>query len=187
MGMANWHTYQVLTKRADRLAEMLRGPLSFAAQWSHVWWGVSIEDKKYGLPRIEHLRTTTAAVRFLSVEPLLEDLGMFGLEGINWVIVGGESGHGARPMHESWVVNIQQQCKAAAVAFFFKQWGGVQKSKTGRELNGRTFDEMPERGTRTIPLQRHRQAMVESVLVRSNCRRFPPCATFAASNPPRSM
>jgi protein gp37 len=164
MGMANWHTYQVLTKRADRLAEMLRGRLSFAAQWPHIWWGVSVEDKKYGLPRVEHLRQAPAAVRFLSVEPLLEDLGSFSLEGIDWVIVGGESGHGARPMHEEWVVSIQRQCQTAAVAFFFKQWGGVQKSKTGRELNGRTFDEMPKRTSAEIPLQRKRQALVASVL-----------------------
>lgn len=164
MGMAEWHTYQVLTKRAHRLSEMLKGPLAFAAKWEHVWWGVSVEDKKYGLPRIDHLRQATAATRFLSVEPLLEDLGQFSLEAIKWVIVGGESGHGARPMEESWVLNIQRQCQAASVAFFFKQWGGVQKSKTGRELNGRTFDEMPQRSRGDIPLQRRRQAMVNEVL-----------------------
>lgn len=105
--------------------------------------GVSVEDRKYGVPRIEHLRNTPAAVRFLSIEPLLEDLGELDLRGIDWVIVGGESGLGARPMHPDWVRSIRDQCVAAGVPFFFKQWGGVRKKAAGRELDGRTWDEMP--------------------------------------------
>lgn len=145
MTVAKWHTYQVLTKRSERLAEMLSGSLRFAAEQPHIWWGVSVEDKKYGVPRIGDLRSAPAAVRFLSVEPLLEDLGTINLCGIHWVIVGGESGPGARRLEESWVLSIQRQCRDESVAFFFKQWGGVRKSATGRRLQGKTYDEMPER------------------------------------------
>lgn len=144
MVRANWHTYQVLTKRSRRLREMLNGRLGNAARERHIWWGVSVEDRQYGLPRIDDLRHSPARTRFLSVEPLLEDLGMIDLAGIDWVIVGGESGHGARPMREEWVKSVQRQCAARRVAFFFKQWGGRQKSKAGRLLDGRTYDEMPE-------------------------------------------
>ncbi len=155
MQLANWHTYQVLTKRADRMQEMLAGPLKFAAQDEHIWWGVSVEDKKYGLPRLEALRETPAAIRFLSVEPLLEDLGEITLKGIDWVIVGGESGAGARPMAKSWVLSLRRQCRAANVPFFFKQWGGVRKSEAGRTLDGRTYDEMPKRPS--VPSLPHRK------------------------------
>ena len=151
MTKANWHTYQVLTKRSERLEELLQSRLRFAADQKHIWWGVSVEDRKYGLPRIEHLRNTPAAVRFLSVEPLLEDLGEMDLTGINWVIVGGESGPGARPIRKEWVVSIREQCKAAGVAFFFKQWGGTRKSLHGRKLEGRTYDEYPERISAPVP------------------------------------
>lgn len=144
MVAANWHTYQVLTKRADRLQELLSGHLRFAAKARNIWWGVSVENKKHGLPRIDHLRQAPAQVRFLSVEPLLEDLCEIDLSGIHWVIVGGESGHGARPMKREWVVNILRQCREQKVKFFFKQWGGVHKSKTGRLLDGRTYDEFPD-------------------------------------------
>src|ERR1041385_7549182 len=144
MVAANWHTYQVLTKRADRLQQRLSGSLSFAAQTRNIWWGVSVENKKYGLPRIDHLRKAPAHIRFLSVEPLLEDLGEVDLSDIHWVIVGGESGHGARPMKREWVLNILRQCREQRVKFFFKQWGGVHKSKTGRLLDGRTYDEFPD-------------------------------------------
>ena len=143
MKAANWHTFQVLTKRADRLHELLKEELKFAADQQHIWWGVSVENRKHGLPRIDHLRSAAPAMSFLSIEPLLEDLGEFNLAGISWVIVGGESGHGARPMKREWVINIRRQCRAAKVPFFFKQWGGVQKSKAGRELEGRTYDEFP--------------------------------------------
>lgn len=143
MEMANWHTFQVLTKRSERMSEMLNGPLKFAADLEHVWWGVSVEDRKYGVPRINDLRKAQAAVRFLSVEPLLEDLGEIDLTGIHWVIVGGESGPGARCMEANWVLSIQEQCQKADVPFFFKQWGGVQKGRRGRMLRGRTYDEFP--------------------------------------------
>ncbi len=146
---ANWHTYQVLTKRAERLRQLLSTTLRDAAHASHIWWGVSVEDKKYGTPRIDHLRGAPAAVRFLSIEPLLEDLGPLDLTGIHWVIVGGESGRGARPMQPAWVRAIKEQCEKQGSLFFFKQWGGVQKSKRGRHLDGRTYDDMPAQ--RAIP------------------------------------
>jgi protein gp37 len=143
MSRASWHTYQVLTKRSLRMRDLLSSSLEPAAKLSHIWWGVSVEDRRYGIPRIDHLRSAPASVRFLSIEPLLEDVGVLDLSGIHWVIVGGESGRGARPMREEWVLSIQEQCANAGVAFFFKQWGGRQKSKTGRLLGGRTYDEMP--------------------------------------------
>jgi protein gp37 len=143
MCTADWHTYQVLTKRAARMSEMLQGVLGFAAVRSHIWWGVSVEDRKHGLPRIDDLRAAPAGVRFLSVEPLLEDLGELNLDGINWVIVGGESGPGARPMNPDWVRSVRDQCAASGVPFFFKQWGGVHKKAAGRLLDGRLHDEMP--------------------------------------------
>ena len=143
MCAANWHTYQVLTKRSGRLRQLLSANLKFAATQPHIWWGGSVEDRKYGRPRIEDLRAVEASVRFLSIEPLLEDVGVLNLRGIHWVIVGGESGPGARPMREDWVVSIRNQCRKERVAFFFKQWGGVRKSKTGRSLEGRTYDEFP--------------------------------------------
>jgi protein gp37 len=145
MTLANWHTYQVLTKRAGRMKELLSGPLEEAAVEKHIWWGVSVEDKKYGIPRIADLQKSPAAVRFLSVEPLLEGLGELPLDGISWVIVGGESGPGARPMREEWVLSIQQQCADAKVPFFFKQWGGVPKKEQGRTLRGRTHNGFPKR------------------------------------------
>lgn len=143
MVQANWHTYQILTKRSARMRDLLKTRLRVAASKPHIWWGVSVEDRKYGLPRIAHLRSSPAALRFLSVEPLLEDLGTMNLDGINWVIVGGESGIGARPMERKWVVSIRKQCRLHGIPFFFKQWGGVHKSKAGRLLDGRTYDEMP--------------------------------------------
>jgi len=151
MTAANWHTYQVLTKRADRLAALLKGKLRFAAKQAHIWWGVSVENKQHGLPRIDLLRSAPAQVRFLSIEPLLEDLGPFNLDGIAWAIVGGESGPGARPMQPEWVHKIRRQCKMARAAFFFKQWGGVRKSETGRELDGKTYSEFPARNSIEAP------------------------------------
>ncbi len=143
MSTAKWHTFQVLTKRADRMQNLLNSKLRFAANSAHIWWGVSVENRTYGLPRIEQLRAAKVAMRFLSVEPLLEDLGTLDLTGIHWVIVGGESGPGARPLRKEWVLSIRDQCKRAKVPFFFKQWGGVQKSKNGRVLDGRTYDAIP--------------------------------------------
>jgi protein gp37 len=142
---AKWHTYQVLTKRSDRLRELLNSSLRFAANQKHIWWGVSVENKKYGLPRIENLRNAHAAIKFLSIESLLEDLGELNLKGIDWVIVGGESGHGARPMKKEWVVSLRDECKREGMPFFFKQWGGVRKKAAGRKLDGKTCDEFPQR------------------------------------------
>jgi len=133
------HTFQVLTKRADRLLT-----LDPHLHWSHnIWMGVSVEDHRV-LHRIDALRQTKAKTKFLSCEPLIGPLPGLRLEGIDWVIVGGESGHKARPMDSQWVVDIMDNCKENSVAFFFKQWGGVNKKKTGRLLNGQTYDEMPE-------------------------------------------
>ena len=143
MASADWHIYQMLTKRAVRMRSFVAGLPAHLVQEKHIWLGVSVEDRKYGLPRIDALRDTAAKVRFLSIEPLLEDLGQFDLRGIDWVIVGGESGPGARPLEERWVLSIRDQCRAAAVPFFFKQWGGVIKSRKGRYLEGRTHDEYP--------------------------------------------
>jgi|SRR5579862_1452363 len=150
MVAARWHTYQVLTKRSDRLSELLNSKLSFAANQPHIWWGVSVEDRKYGLPRVRHLANSQASIRFLSVEPLLEDLGQFDLRGIAWMIVGGESGPGARPMEKDWVLSLRNQCRAQRVKFFFKQWGGVRKSLNGRRLDGRTYDEFPARTANSV-------------------------------------
>lgn len=160
MEMANWHTFQVLTKRSRRMRDLLRGPLRFAAKLPHLWWGVSVEDRRYGLPRIEHLRASPAKVRFLSVEPLLEALGPLDLDDIHWVIAGGESGRGARPIQKDWVTSIRDHCDLAGVPFFFKQWGGVQKSRAGRELEGRTYDEMPPRTAVAVPGEARRLALL---------------------------
>lgn len=168
MELASWHTFQVLTKRSERMRDMLQGPLQFAARLPNVWWGVSVENKRYGLARVEHLRAAPARIRFLSVEPLLEDLGRFSLKGIHWVIVGGESGPGARPMDKDWVLSIRNQCARAGVAFFFKQWGGVQKSRHGRELDGRTYDELPARMIAPVPDSVRRADLIERMETLSN-------------------
>ena len=162
MERANWHTYQVLTKRSSRLRDMLQTRLQFAADLPNIWWGVSVEDQAHGLVRIKHLQQAPAAVRFLSIEPLLEDLGEVSLDGIHWVIVGGESGAGARPMQKEWVLSLRDQCERARVPFFFKQWGGVHKSKAGRELDGKTYDGLPHRAQ--LPVlenSRHMAAIAE--------------------------
>ena len=143
MEHADWHTYQVLTKRGTRLRDLLQTKLSFAAELRQVWFGVSVEDRKYGLPRVDALRQAPAAVRFLSVEPLLEDLGEIDLTGIHWVIVGGESGKEARPMHPDWARGLRNQCEEAGMAFFFKQWGGRNKKAAGRAYRGQTWDCLP--------------------------------------------
>jgi protein gp37 len=158
MLLAPWHTFQVLTKRAARMQSLLSGELQDAAHAPHIWWGVSVEDKRYGIPRIAHLQATPAQVRFLSLEPLLEDVCPLDLHGIHWVIVGGESGVGARPMQPAWVEAVLQQCEAAQVPFFFKQWGGVRKGTTGRRLHGRTYDAQPARAAVAMVDQATRQA-----------------------------
>ena len=138
MRRADWHEYQVLTKRSERLLQL--DPI---LDWpKHVWMGVSVENRRF-VHRIDDLRQTRARVKFLSLEPLLDSLPALNLERIDWVIVGGESGPGARPMRAPWVADIRNQCQAAGVSFFFKQWGGVFKKRTGRQLDGRTWDEMP--------------------------------------------
>ena len=139
MGRASWHRFQVLTKRGDRLEE-LASHLDWA---SNIWMGVSVESQKY-VHRIDNLRGTNAKTKFLSLEPLLGPLKDLNLSGIDWVIVGGESGFGARPMLVDWVTSIREECQEAGVAFFFKQWGGVQKKRNGRLLDGRTWDDMPK-------------------------------------------
>jgi protein gp37 len=157
---ANWHTYQVLTKRSKRLKRLLSEKLRTAAQADHIWWGVSVEDRSHGFPRIDDLRDAPAAVRFLSVEPLIEDLGRINLQGIRWVIVGGESGVGARPIAPEWVKSIRSQCAAKGVAFFFKQWGGVRKHETGRILDGRTYSQFPMRAESRPPSTEKKRALL---------------------------
>ncbi len=138
MKEAHWHQFQVLTKRAERLLE-----LNSELPWSsNIWMGVSVEDKRV-TDRIDALCQTDAHIKFLSLEPLLGALPNLKLDGIDWVIVGGESGPGAREMKKKWVVDIRDRCAETGVPFFFKQWGGKRKSKTGRELDGKTYDEMP--------------------------------------------
>lgn len=147
------HTYQILTKRADRLSRFF-GQRAVPA---NVWLGVTVEDRRYGLPRIEHLRQVPARVRFLSVEPMLEDLWPLDLSGIHWVIVGGESGPDSRPMREEWALSVRDQCQASGVAFLFKQWGGwgadgVRRAKhaNGRLLAGRTWNAYPRTEVRPV-------------------------------------
>ena len=163
MKAADWHTYQVLTKRAERLRELLEKDLRSYAELKHIWWGVSVENRRHGLKRIGELRRAPAAVRFLSIEPLLEDLGEIDLTGIHWVIVGGESGPRSRPMKQSWLESIRDQCAAAGVAFFFKQWGAfgpkdgvlkrLGKKTAGRTLDGRTWNEYPQGYCQATPLK----------------------------------
>jgi protein gp37 len=143
MRRAYWHTYQVLTKRAERMKKLMHTKLAFAAGDRHIWWGVSVENRKCGLPRIAHLRQAKVSVRFLSIEPLLEPLEDIDLSGIAWVIVGGESGPGARPIRRAWVIAIRDQCQKANIPFFFKQWGGLRKSANGSLLDGREYNEFP--------------------------------------------
>ncbi len=139
MRRAHWHRFQVLTKRADRLAA-----LANALPWpENIWMGVSVETRRY-TPRIDRLRSTGARTKFLSLEPLLGPLPALDLTGIDWVIVGGESGPGSRSVEEPWVLDIRDQCLAAEVPFFFKQWGGVNKKRAGRALQGRTWDQLPQ-------------------------------------------
>ena len=142
MRRASWHTFQVLTKRSNRLLD-----LSQVIDWpTNVWMGVSVENSNYTF-RIDHLRQTDAHIKFLSLEPLLGPLPDLDLHDIDWVIVGGESGPGARPIREEWVIDIRDQCLTSNVPFFFKQWGGVRRKRNGRMLRGRTWDEVPGKAT----------------------------------------
>jgi protein gp37 len=145
MNKASQHTFQILTKRAAHLEE-----LSSSLPWGeNIWMGVTVENPDYK-ERIDSLRRSGAYVKFLSLEPLLGDVGVLNLEGIDWVIVGGESGPKARPIKASWVRNIQKQCKKQNVSFFFKQWGGINKKKNGRLLDGQTWDEMPKKAVEVL-------------------------------------
>lgn len=150
MVRANWHTYQVLTKRSKRMTSLLQDKLRFAADAQHIWWGVSVDTRAYGLPRVLDLQASSASVKFLSIEPLLEDIGNIELREIHWVIVGGESGPGARPLKREWATSIRDQCEAQGIPFFFKQWGGVRKKTAGRLLDGRTHDGFPARSTNPV-------------------------------------
>jgi protein gp37 len=145
MRAAQWHIFQVLTKRPDRMQHLLNNEFWEFGLLGNVWWGVSVEDRQYGVPRIDVLRHTNAAVRFLSVEPLLENLGPLDLSGIDWVIVGGESGTRHRPIAIEWARDIRDQCRKAGVPFFFKQWGGRSPKQRGRILDGREWNEIPRR------------------------------------------
>lgn len=148
MRRADWHQYQLLTKRSERLLVLDR-----QLCWlPHIWMGVSVESQDH-VYRIDHLRKTHAYTKFLSLEPLLGPLDNLDLSDIDWVIVGGESGPSARPMKAAWVTSLRDQCRLAGVPFFFKQWGGVHKSRAGRELEGRTWDEMPQSNPR-LPSRR---------------------------------
>lgn len=148
MRRAHWHQFQVLTKRSQRLRE-----LSPLLEWlPNIWMGVSIESAKYQF-RADDLRQSGAAIKFLSVEPLLEPLADLNLGGIDWVIVGGESGPGCRPVDPQWVQQILEQCRSANVPFFFKQWGGVRKAKAGRTFNGQTYDEYPDFRDRLVQIK----------------------------------
>jgi len=140
MNRASWHRFQILTKRPDRLTRM-----SPDLPWAdNIWMGVTVEDRKCAF-RIEHLRKTRASIKFISMEPLLEPIAELELTGIDWVIVGGESGPGARPLNEEWVMDIKGKCQRLNIPFFFKQWGGVNKKKSGRLLEGRLWNQMPVR------------------------------------------
>lgn len=173
MLQADWHTYQVLTKRSGRMRKMLQTTLRHAAAASQIWWGVSVENLRDGLPRVEDLRASPAVTRFLSVEPLLEDLGPLDLTGIHWVIVGGESGPGSRPIDSTWVRGIRDQCRSSGVSFFFKQWGGVHKTKAGRTLDGQTYDEIPDRGSRAALDPVRRKTLLAEQKGRWNRRQLP--------------
>lgn len=157
---ASWHTFQLLTKRAERMRNFAKLRAQCMGVLPNVWLGVSVENRKHGVPRIAALRDTPAAVRFLSIEPLLEDLGELDLRGIGWVIVGGESGHRARPMAPEWARSIRDQCASIGVAFFFKQWGGLRKKLAGRVLDGITHDAMPITPMSGRPNEKHRRELV---------------------------
>jgi protein gp37 len=143
MEAANWHTFQVLTKRSSLMRDFLHARYGASPGPAHMWFGVSVEDGTK-LSRVRHLQQAPAGIRFLSIEPLLGPVGTLDLAGIDWVIVGGESGPRARPMEREWVRSIRDQCKAAGLAFFFKQWGGLRPKSGGRKLDGREWNQFPK-------------------------------------------
>jgi protein gp37 len=142
MEAADWHVFQVLTKRSSLMWQYLRHRYGETRGPSHIWCGVSVEDAE-GAARVKHLRASPAGVRFLSIEPLIGAVGKIDLTGIDWVIAGGESGPGARPIYLEWVREIRDQCVDQNVAFFFKQWGGIRPKSGGRELDGREWSDFP--------------------------------------------
>jgi protein gp37 len=156
---ADWHVFQVLTKRADRMKAFVSRVFPDLDMYPHIWLGVSVENKQHGLPRIDDLRETAGAVRFLSVEPLLENLGKLALNGIHWVIVGGESGRAPREMRPEWARSVRDQCMRQKVPFFFKQWGGKNKKANGRKLDNEFHDEFPEVNIRPKELESRRRAL----------------------------
>jgi protein gp37 len=156
MQEANWHTYQVLTKRPDRMADLLTGRLSRFTACDNIWWGTTVEDAEHAALRIPHLARVPAARRFLSAEPLLTDLGVIQLGGVGWVIAGGESGRRARPIDADWVRSIRDQCLVAGVPFFFKQWGGPRKKETGKTLDGQTWLQYPTFVAHPVPARDER-------------------------------
>ncbi|EPG50053.1 MULTISPECIES: DUF5131 family protein [Leptospira] len=160
MKIADWHTYQVLTKRPERMKKLFSSTLKEFSKCKHIWLGVSVENKKSGIKRIKTLQQTNVVMRFLSIEPLLEDIGKLNLNKIDWVIVGGESGPRARPMKEEWVIPILESCKKAKIPFFFKQWGGVRKHETGRTLKGRIYNGFPKIESKKAPV---RQVIVDKL------------------------
>jgi protein gp37 len=150
MEAANWHTFQILTKRSSLMRDFLRGRYQGGRGPFHMWFGVSVEDGTK-LSRVRHLRDAPAGIRFLSVEPLIGRIGKLDLTGIDWVIAGGESGPGARPMNPEWVREVRDQCLDAGVSFFFKQWGGFRPKSGGRTLDNREWSEFPSLSSVTAP------------------------------------
>jgi protein gp37 len=166
MMAAPWHTFLVLTKRASRMRKLLSGPLREAAGAAHIGWGVSVEDRKHGVPRLTHLRKIRAPFRFVAFEPLLEDVGAVALGGLSWVIVGGETGPGARPLRAEWVRAIRRRCRTKGVPFQFRQWSGLTRTAAGRTLDGRTWDGNPPRSKVVIlsgRVRRERIAAIEAL------------------------
>jgi len=162
MAGANWHAYHVLTQHPERMRTMLKADLDFATELPHIWWGVTVENKRHGLPRLDCLQKCDASMRFLSCEPLLEDLGTVCFESINWVIAGGDSVPGARPVRKEWIVSLRNQCISAHIPFYFKQWGGFPNGKLGGELDGKEYRGFPPMlDLRTPSLVRRRQIEAE--------------------------
>lgn len=162
MRNADWHIYQVLTKRAGRMRQVLNGPLAEAAAARHILWGVTVENRDT-LKRLDDMRETSVSWRFVSFEPLLEDLGEVDLRGIHWIIVGGESGRKARPFRKEWVESLREQAADAGIPFFFKQWGGPHKKETGCSLDGREYKEAPPIQTASAPGFADRKQMIAEV------------------------
>jgi protein gp37 len=170
MALVNWHVYEILTKRVDRMQQMFANKLKFASNLEHIWCGTTVENKEHGLPRLNSLRNSNVSTRFLSCDPLLEDLGAVNLDGIGWVIVGGEIGTGARPMEKPWVLSLRDQCAAAKVPFLFAHWGGRPKKQYGREVEGKEYAEVPSHPSPEAPGS-SRRAVIRAALRESFCNK----------------